>query len=713
MARNMRPENIADLVNVGEPGVAPDGKTVAFTVTSVDLDENCYRSQVWLAATDASSPPRPFSAGRDKDTRPRWSPNGSELAFVSHRRGDDEGCELYVAPVAGGGEIRRIAEWPEEIEELAWSPDGSRLAFLARLRDECRYGTPGPRKDGNAGKVEVKDQPPRRITRLFSRLDSVGWVVDRVRQLFVVPSDGSAKPRAVTSGPFQVDGLSWSPDGTQLAFSSGRHDTWDLDLATDLFTVVVPDDGSEAGNPRQLTATGHAYGSPSWSPDGTELAVNYFGDPSSEPRHGQIGVLDLALGVTDVLTTGLDRQCVPYPSAREPVWDSNRLVFAVEDQGNTHLYRTGPIEQLVGGDREVSAFDLVAGMLAFCASTPTATTELFVVDTNAKRPEERRLTHLGERFGRAHDLAGPVPFTATAPDGFRVPAWIMAPAGATTARAGATTARADATTTGADATTTGAGAPTTDTGAPDSGAPGTLFPALLNIHGGPFTQYGNRFFDEFQLQVGAGFVVVYCNPRGSSGGTEASGRAIRWPEAEEDPGSGWGGVDYDDVMAVIDAAIERFPWIDPERLGVLGGSYGGYMTSWIVGHDDRFQAAVSERSCNNLLALEQSSDVATGFRAIIGVSHLDNPEAYLRQSPITYVRAMTTPMLLIHSENDLRCPISQAEELFVALRLLGRNPEFVRFPGESHELSRSGSPKHRIMRAEIILAWFRRHLMTR
>jgi dipeptidyl aminopeptidase/acylaminoacyl peptidase len=688
MARNMRPENIADLVNVGEPRVAPDGKTVAFTVTSVDLDDNRYRSQVWLAATDGSSPPRPFSAGRDRDTRPRWSPDGTELAFVSHRRGDDEGCELYVAPVAGGGEIRRIADWPEEIEELAWSPDGSRLAFLARLRDERRYGTIGiAGKKGHEAMKEVKNQPPRRITRLFSRLDSVGWVVDRVRQLFVVPSDGSAKPRAVTIGPFQVDGLRWSPDGTQLAFSSARHDTWDLDLATDLFTVVVPDDGGDPAVPRQLTATGHSYGSPSWSPDGTELAVNYFGDPSSDPHHGQIGVLDLALGVTDILTTGLDRQCVPYPSAREPVWDRGRLVFAVEDQGNTHLYRTGPIEQLVGGDREVSAFDLAAGTLAFCASTPTATAELFVFETKAPKPEERQLTHLGERFGRAHDLAAPIPFTATAPDGFPVPAWIMAPATATTATA--TTATA----TTATATTSGA-----------------LFPALLNIHGGPFTQYGNRFFDEFQLQVGAGFAVVYCNPRGSSGGTEASGRAIRWPEADKDPGSGWGGVDYDDVMAVIDAAIELFP-IDPERLGVLGGSYGGYMTSWIVGHNDRFRAACSERSCNNLLALEQSSDVATGFRTIIGVSHLDNPDAYLRQSPITYVRAMTTPMLLMHSENDLRCPISQAEELFVALRLLGRNPELVRFPGESHELSRSGSPKHRIMRAEIILDWFRQHLM--
>jgi dipeptidyl aminopeptidase/acylaminoacyl peptidase len=163
-------------------------------------------------------------------------------------------------------------------------------------------------------------------------------------------------------------------------------------------------------------------------------------------------------------------------------------------------------------------------------------------------------------------------------------------------------------------------------------------------------------------------------------------------------------------MAVLDAAIDRFDFIDPGRLGVLGGSYGGYMTTWMVSHTDRFQAACSERSANNLLNLEQNSDAASGFRALIGVSHLENPEAYLRQSPISYVRSITTPLLIVHSEEDLRCPLNQADELFVALRLLGREPEMVVFPGESHELSRSGSPRHRVMRADIILDWFRRHL---
>ena len=230
------------------------------------------------------------------------------------------------------------------------------------------------------------------------------------------------------------------------------------------------------------------------------------------------------------------------------------------------------------------------------------------------------------------------------------------------------------------------------------------------IHGGPFTQYGNRFFDEAQLYARAGYVVLLSNPRGSSGRETAWGRAIVGPKVRNDPGTGWGSVDYDDLMAVVDVALERYPFIDGERLGVLGGSYGGYMTSWIIGHTDRFKAACSERAVNNLLTQEYTSDIATAFRMLVGVNHLDDPTEYLSRSPISYVQRITTPVLIVHSENDLRCPIEQAEQLFVALRTLGKEVEFVRFPAENHELSRSGSPIHRVQRAELILEFFGKHL---
>jgi dipeptidyl aminopeptidase/acylaminoacyl peptidase len=238
-------------------------------------------------------------------------------------------------------------------------------------------------------------------------------------------------------------------------------------------------------------------------------------------------------------------------------------------------------------------------------------------------------------------------------------------------------------------------------------AEGQRCPLLLNIHGGPFTQYGNKFFDEFQAYARAGYAVVYSNPRGSSGYSEEWGRAIRGPVGG---GDGWGSLDYQDLIAVVDAALEQFDFLDPDRLGVMGGSYGGYMTSWIVSHTDRFKAASSERAVNNMLSEFGSSDFGWFHRAYTGVWPFEDVEPYLAQSPTTYAAEINTPLLILHSENDLRCNIEQAEHLFTILRLLGREVEFVRFPAESHELSRSGSPFHRVTRLEIVLEWFDRYL---
>jgi dipeptidyl aminopeptidase/acylaminoacyl peptidase len=215
---------------------------------------------------------------------------------------------------------------------------------------------------------------------------------------------------------------------------------------------------------------------------------------------------------------------------------------------------------------------------------------------------------------------------------------------------------------------------------PVGSEPGGRYPTLLNVHGGPFSQYGNRFFDEFQVQAGAGYAVLYANPRGSSGYSEAWGRAIRGPIGG---GPGWGTVDYEDLMAVVDEAIRRFEFVDPGRIGVLGGSYGGFMTSWMVGHTDRFRAACSERSCNNFILEGGSADIGWWFKGEIGAHWFEAPDVYLKMSPSTYAPDITTPVLILHSENDLRCPVGHAEDLFTILRLLGREVELVRSPCSS------------------------------
>lgn len=667
--RGMLPLHIGALVNGGDPRLAPDGRRVVYTRVAVDLDGNRYRRSVWSCPIDdhgVPGVPHELVAGDRDASLARVSPDGTRLAYVTTSLDDDAtGSDLCVRPVDGGDEDETIVTHTREgISELEWSPDSTRLAFVARDPDERTYGPDGEKR-------KAKDTPARRITTFFTRLDNIGWVADRPSRVWVVDARSAAAPRRVSTGPHEADSVCWSPDSARVAFTSARHDTWDLDHAVDLW--ITPADAGGDGELQCVTTTFGAYQRPTFTPDGSALVALVDPDPSNEPHHGRLVRVDVVPGPPAdpvELAASLDRNKSPYPGVRAPVpLPSGAVVFAYEDSGTTRLARTttaGGHEDIVSLAAWVTGFDIAGNVLACAISDDVTTVEIHVGKLGGPLHRATDHTRVLRDAG-----AAPAPmqrFVATSADGTQVECFALRPEG------------------------------------------DGPFPTLLNIHGGPFTQYGHHLFDEFQMQLGAGFGVILCNPRGSSGYSEAWGRAIRWPEAKVDPGSGWGGVDHDDVMACANAAIQQLDWVDGDRLGVLGGSYGGYMTSWIVGHTDRFAAACSERSVNNLVTEEHNSDVASAFATTIGLSHLEAPEAYARQSPITYVREMRTPLLIIHSEDDLRCPINQAEELFVALRLLGRTPEFWRFPGESHELSRGGAPQHRVQRAEIILDFFGRHL---
>jgi dipeptidyl aminopeptidase/acylaminoacyl peptidase len=359
-------------------------------------------------------------------------------------------------------------------------------------------------------------------------------------------------------------------------------------------------------------------------------------------------------------------------SSRRSGSTTRRCSATAEDRGQTHLMRVSldgnaPVA-LTSGAITVKSFDHAAGTIAFvagavdqlstCSCSPTAPASAHLV----RRPvrHHRATAHLGALRSAVHRRQRGDRCMADAPADFD---------------------------------------------------PAKRYPVVLNVHGGPHTQYGETYFDEAQFQAAAGFVVLMSNPRGGSGREQAWGQAIMGPQHKTAPGSGWGGVDVDDVMAVLDATLERYPFCDGSRVGMQGGSYGGYMATLLAGRfSDRFTAICSERAVNNLLTEEFTSDISTIFRIEHGPSHIAVPEEYERLSPIRYVRDITCPMLIVHSENDLRCPMNQAEELFVALRLLGKDVTFYRFPGESHELSRSGSPVHRRQRAEIILDFFAQHL---
>ncbi len=645
----MVPQDVYELSGIADPRLDPEGRHVAYVHWWIDPEANDYRSAIWVVAVDGSESTRRLTSGERRDSSPRWSPDGTQLAFTSNRGGEKEKAQVYVLPVSGG-EASKLTELKEDATDLVWSPDGRRIAFSARVRDEA-YEEEDDRK-----------RAPRRFTRLRYKLDNVGWTGDRRQHLFVVAADGSADAEQLTSGDFEHGSPAWSPDGTRLAFVSARDDDWDLKLTSDIYVLEI--DGNR--EPAKLTPSEGDFEAVVWSPDGSQLACVYTPGILDWPRHGQIGTLPASGGELRLLTTSLDRNCSPYPPLREPVWDGDLIVFGVEDGGNVHVYTvpadgSGTPTPLVGGENMVTGYDVHDGAVVHTASTTTSLPELFA--------GERQLTSVGQDFAAARELVEPERFTARSEDGSEVDCWLVRPVGL---------------------------------------QEGRTYPTLLSIHGGPFAQYGNVFFDEFQIWASAGYAVVYSNPRGSSGYGEEWGRAIRGPSNGQGPG--WGTVDYQDVTAALDTALERYDFLDRDRLGVLGGSYGGYMTTWIVGHTNRFKAACSERAVNNLVSAYGSSDLFWHFAAEFGASLYDDLDAWVKHSPSLYARDIETPLLIVHSEDDLRCAIEQAEHLFIALRLAAKETELVRFPAEGHELSRSGSPLHRVMRFELLLEWFDRYL---
>lgn len=657
----MRPADLDLLVGVSTPTVHPDGGRAVVAITHPSLAADATVGQLWTVPLTGHAAPKLLTRGF-RDTAPRFSPDGRLLAFL--RAEPKRPPQLYVVDAAGGEPVA-VTDRTLGVTEFAWSPDGRTLAFVSRVPEQGRYGT----VEG----IDPNGEPARRIGTLKYQANGLGYTIDRRAHVFTVPvpdvwaepepepaprPDGSkeaapavAEPRQLTDGPYDDGSVSFSPDGARVVFVSSRHASRDDDLRSNVFVVPV-----EGGEPRDLTG---AHGSFSvldarFAAGGTLFfTAQDVGESGRDfvARNAALYAIDAEGAAPRRLT---DPETVDFTeSAITPIGDDAVLV---QDRRRGALVLTrvdaaGESLRLTDDRTVVGGAGVAGDTIAVSFADARTTGDVARVDGDGLH----RLTDLSAPL-RERGVIEPVELTVTGREGYPVHGWVLVPEGE------------------------------------------GPHPVLLNIHGGPFASYTHALFDEAQVYAAAGYAVVMCNPRGSAGYGQEHGRVIR---------QRMGTVDLDDVLDFLDGAVAQTPGLDAERVGIVGGSYGGYLTAWTIAHDHRFAAAIVERGFLDPEYFMGTSDIGSFF----GDEYTGtDPELMRSQSPQAVVDRVTTPTLVLHSSADLRCPLGQAERYYAALKRRGVETELVIFPGEDHELSRSGRPRHRQERFDLILDWWARHL---
>lgn len=659
----MTAEDLYDFRFLTDAQISPDGDRVAFAVRAVVPDHDGYRSAIWLVPFDGSSDAVRITAGPGQDTLPRWSPDARTLAFVSDRAAPEKADvgkkgrkpkNVFVLSLTGG-EARQLTSFDDDCGDITWSPDGRRVAFTVK----------DAKPDG------AEDDGLHVYERMRYKTDEGFLSDERRRHVWIVDAAGS-EPRRLTDGDWDDVHPAWSPDGREIAFASNRSADRERNTVADIHVASVTD-----GKVRRVTDEAGQYGNPAWSPDGATIAcygvekalgsaaknVHLWLWPAGGGGRGTdlLAAWDRTVG--SVVMSDMRAQVQTLP----PRWsaDRTRVIFVGSDQGTANVYSV-PVS---GGDpraETLGAHQVVSLSLASDAQRFACVFSHTTCPGDVAAGELgnglRCLTDLNGELLRTRHITPPERVEFKGADGWMIEGWLMKPRGFAAAK---------------------------------------QWPLVLEVHGGPHSTYGNGFFHEFQVLTGRGYGVLYTNPRGSHAYGEKFSTACV---------GDWGGKDYEDLMAGVDHAIAT-GWVDEKRLYVTGGSYGGFMTNWILGHTRRFRAAATQRSISNNISAFGTSDIGWHFweHEMGGATPWRNAAKLIERSPLTYAPKVKTPLLILHAERDLRCPIEQAEQFFIALRWHGVETTFVRFPEDNHDLTRGGKPRNRVEHAKRIADWFDAH----
>lgn len=654
--KGIQAEDLYDLKSIVDPQLSPNGNEVVFVQTHIEKEKKDYVSNLYyMNLSDKRT--KQWTFGNHRTHSPRWSPNGNELAFVSTREGKSQ---IFVLSKFGG-EAKQITFCKNGAKNPVWSPCGKKIAFSVvigkeeSIHDQVKKET-----------EEDKELKPLEVEKMKYKSDSSGFLdLTQFSHIGMVNLE-TGEIEQLTNGENHYSLGSWSPDGKYVTFLADFSEDSDASFISDVYLFNL-----ETKESISVTKGTGSFWQTSWSPNSRYLSFQGNEQEFKNATHSKVWIYDLQTKELNCFTSEIDAPVGDYAvgdfqqGAALPgvQWaeDNESFYFVISDHGNTIIYYgniSGEIYPALHDEQHVYGFSLhpKEHTAVVAISTATEPGELYFV--NLQNGEKQQLTFVNQEFLQTRVLSDVEPIEFESEDGWNVHGWLMKPVGF---------------------------------------EEGKKYPLILEIHGGPHAMYANTYFNEFQVLAAQGFAVLYVNPRGSHGYGQKFVDAVR---------GDYGGNDYKDLMNAVDYVLDKYEFIDKDRLGVTGGSYGGFMTNWTVGHTNRFKAAVTQRSISNWISFYGVSDIGYYFSEWQILADLNDIEKLWKHSPLAYAKDIETPLLIIHSEKDYRCPIEQAEQLFIALKRQQKQTKFIRFPESNHELSRSGKPDLRIKRLNYIKDWF-------